>query len=181
MLYCSCHLILCHMSVYILWSYGAATWSHMSVYLLWGCHLILSRNCGFNWHFTEHVPNLYYKSWNNWKRFSPRLGPPYPSRRSHLSGQNDWRKGGEIDFVNVFRQNPITFYTSNFLYPPHVPTYYFPLAHTYFPLHINWPIIHVIFSFRSIIIDIIVYGRKIKTCIIFERKINNITAWWKKN
>ena len=32
-------------------------------------------------------------------------------------------------------------------------------------LHIHWPIIHVIFSFGRIIIDIIVYGRKWKTCI----------------
>ena len=41
----------------------------------------------------------------------------------------------------------------------------FPLAHIYFSLHINWPIIHVIFSSGRIIIDIIVYQRKIKTCI----------------
>ena len=41
----------------------------------------------------------------------------------------------------------------------------FPLPHKYFPLHVNWPIIHVIFSSRRIIIDIIVYERKIKTCI----------------
>ena len=32
------------------------------------------------------------------------------------------------------------------------------------------PIICVIIYFRRIIIDIIVYGRKRKTCIIFERK-----------
>ena len=43
----------------------------------------------------------------------------------------------EIGFVNIFHQNPITFYTSNFVYPPLVPTYYFPLAHTYFSLHIH--------------------------------------------
>ena len=41
----------------------------------------------------------------------------------------------------------------------------FPLAHIYFPLHINWSIIHVIFFSERIIIDIIVYERKIKTCI----------------
>jgi len=105
------------MSVYILWSYGAATWSHMSVYLLWGCHLILSRNCGFNWHFTEHVPNLYYKSWNNWKRFSPRLGPPYPSRRSHLSGQKDWRKGGGDWFRQCFSPKSYYFLHQQFLIP----------------------------------------------------------------
>jgi len=29
-----------------------------------------------------------------------------------------------------FYQNPNTFYTNNFLYPPLVPTYYFPMAHT---------------------------------------------------
>ena len=26
-----------------------------------------------------------YKSWNNWNLFSPKLSPPYPSRRPHLS------------------------------------------------------------------------------------------------
>ena len=44
-------------------------------------------------------------------------------------------------------------------------TYYFPLVYTYFPLHMRSPIIHDIFSFRKIIIVIIVYGRKRKTCI----------------
>ena len=178
MLYCSCHLILCHMSVYILWSYGAATWSHMSVYLLWGCHLILSRNCGFNWHFTEHVPNLYYKSWNNWKRFSPRLGPPYPSRRSHLSGQKDWRKGGGDWFRQCFSPKSYYFLHQQFLIPTSCTHILLYLAQTYFSLHIHWPIIHIIFSFGRIIIDIIVYGRKRKTCIIIRRKINDNVAWW---
>ena len=124
---------------------------------------------------------LYYKSWNNWKHFSLRLGPLYPSRRPHLSGQKAWPKGGGDWFRQCFHQNPITFYTIDFLYPPLVPTYYFFLAYTYFPLHIHRLIIHVIFSFGMIIIDIIVYGRKRKTCIIFGRKINDIIAWWKEN
>ena len=35
------------------------------------------------------------------------------------------------------------------------------------------PIIHnIFFSFRKIIIVIIVYGRKRKTCIIFRRKLD---------
>ena len=36
------------------------------------------------------------------------------------------------------------------------------------------PIIRIIICFERIIIGIIVYGRKRKTCIIFGRKINNI-------
>ena len=36
---------------------------------------------------------LYYKSWNNWNSFSPRLGPPYPSRWSHLSAQRFDERG----------------------------------------------------------------------------------------
>ena len=39
------------------------------------------------------------------------------------------KKEGEIGFINVFHQNPITFYTTNFLYPPLVPTYYFSLVY----------------------------------------------------
>ena len=66
-------------------------------------------------------------------------------------------------------------------------TYYFPLVYTYFPLHMRLPIIHDIFSFRKIIIVIIVYGRKRKMCIIFRRKLDgfgriliDIIGLWKK-
>ena len=38
------------------------------------------------------------------------------------------------------------------------------------------PIIRIIIYFERIIIDIIVYGRKRKTYIIFRRKINNIIS-----
>ena len=38
--------------------------------------------------------------------------------------------------------------------------YYFPLVYTYFSLHTRSPIIHDIFSFRKIIIVIIVYEKK---------------------
>ena len=100
------------------------------------------------------------KNWNNWKYFLPRLDPLYPSRRPHLLDQKVRRKGGEIGFVNVFHQNPITFYTSIFFIPTSC-------THIllFFSIHIHWPIIHVIFSFGRIKIDIIVYGRKRKTCI----------------
>ena len=120
---------------------------------------------------------LYYKSWNNWKHFSPRLSPPYLSQKPHCQAKKPDERDGEIDFVNVYHQNPIIFYTSNFLYTPLVPTYYFPLADTYFPLHIHRLIIDAIFSFGRIIINIIVYEKKRKTCIIFRRKINDIDSW----
>ena len=66
--------------------------------------------------------NLSIKSWNNWKSFLPRLVPPYPSRRSHLSGQKIWRKGVETHFLiegKYFHQKVNTFYTKNSTIPTH--------------------------------------------------------------
>ena len=114
------------------------------------------------------MDHLYYKSWNNWNPFSPRLGPPYPSRRTHLSAQRFDERGcrpTKLIEEKCFHQNPNTFYTKHFYLLTFVPTYYFLVAYTYFPLHIHWPIIYVIFSFGMIIIDIIIYGRKRKTYI----------------
>ena len=42
---------------------------------------------------------LYYKSWNNWKHFSPKLNPLYLSRRSHLSDPKVWRKEVQSRFL----------------------------------------------------------------------------------
>ena len=60
---------------------------------------------------------LYYKNWNNCKLFSLKLGPPYPLRRSHLSGQKVWRKGGDIDFVYQKPLKAKTFFTKSFYIP----------------------------------------------------------------
>ena len=82
------------------------------------------------WSRATALPYLYYKSWNNWKQFSPKLGPPYLSRRTHLSDPEFWRKGVETHFLieaKCFYQNPNTFYTKHFHLPTLVPTYYFPL------------------------------------------------------
>jgi hypothetical protein len=64
----------------------------------------------------------------------PRLGPPYTSRRSHLSGKRFDEKGGDpfFDRRKMFLPKTYSFYTDNFLYPPLVPMYYFLLAHTLF-------------------------------------------------
>ena len=80
-----------------------------------------------------HHISLYYKSWNNWKYFTPRLGPPYPSRRPHLSGQKVWRKG-EGDW---FRQ----------CFPPK--SYYF--IHQQFPIPTSCT--HILFSFSTHILS----------------------------
>ena len=61
--------------------------------------------------------------------FSPRLGPPYPSRRLHLSGQKVWRKGGG----NWFRQ----------YFPPE--SYYF--LHQQFPIPTSYT--HILLSFST--------------------------------
>ena len=84
------------------------------------------------------VKYIYYKSWNNWNPFSPRLGSPYPSRRSHLSAQMFGEKGcrpTKLIEGKYFHQNPNTFYTkhsSTHLLCPYI-TF---LCHTlYFPFH----------------------------------------------
>ena len=90
------------------------------------------------WHVIESILYLYYKSWNNWNLFSPILGPPYPSQRSHLSGQRFDEKGCrpmKLIEGKCFHQNPNIFYTkhsSTHLLYPHI-TF---LCHTlYFPFH----------------------------------------------
>ena len=73
--------------------------------------------------------HLYYNSWKNWNSFSLRLGPPYSSWRSHLSGPEVWRKGVVTHFLierKCFYRNANTFYTKHFCLPIFVPTYYFP-------------------------------------------------------
>ena len=83
---------------------------------------------------------LYYKSWNNWKQFSPRLGPPYPSRRSHLSVQKAWRKGGRDWFRQCFPPKSYYFLHQQFTIPifcthillffsTHIPSFAYSLTH----------------------------------------------------
>ena len=55
-----------------------------------------------------------YISWNNFNSFSPRLGPLYSSRRSHLSSQRfDERECRPTKLIEgkCFHQNPNSFYT----------------------------------------------------------------------
>ena len=53
-------------------------------------------------------------------------------------GRN-FAKFDDFGHVRNFLTNEIQNSASNFLYPSLVPTYYFPLAYIYFPLHIHWP------------------------------------------
>ena len=71
-----------------------------------------------------------------------------------------------------FYRNVNTFYTSNLLYPPLVPAYYFPLAHTL--LSFVYTFTHN--SRHCLVLKDNNYLWKEKTCIIFERKINDIIA-----
>ena len=53
---------------------------------------------------------------------NPKLGPQYPSRRSHLSGQKVWRKRMVTHFLiegKYFYQKANTFYTKNSTIPTH--------------------------------------------------------------
>ena len=61
--------------------------------------------------------NLYYKSWNNWNHFSPKLDPLCPSRRPHLSGQKTWRKIGGHWFRQWFPLKSYYFLHQQFLIP----------------------------------------------------------------
>ena len=105
--------------------------------------------------------------------FSPRLGPPYSSRKSYLSGQKVWRKGVENHsliegkcFTEMLILFTPTISYAHLLYP----CFTFLWHILYFPLHMHSPITHVIICFGRIIIDIIILLRKRKTRIIFGRK-----------
>ena len=50
-----------------------------------------------------------------------------PTCQSKRFGERE----GEIGFINVFHQNLNTFHTSNFLYSPLIPAYYFSLAYIF--------------------------------------------------
>ena len=101
--------------------------------------------------------------------FSPRLGPPYSSRKSYLSGQKVWRKGVENHSLiegKCFTEMLILFtptisYT-HLLYP----RFTFLWHILYFPLHMHSPITHVIICFGRIIIDIIILWNE-KRCVLF--------------
>jgi len=90
-------------------------------------------------------PNLlYYKSWNNWNPFSPRWGPPYPSRRPHLSGQKVWWKRGRL-VSSIFSTKILILFTPGIFYThllyPHI-TFLWRIL--YFPLNMHSPIIRII-------------------------------------
>ena len=88
----------------------------------------------------------------------------------------------EIGFVNIFHQNSNTFYTRNILYPPLVPTYYFPLAHILLFFEHAFTHNSHYYLFGRIIINTIVYGRKRKTCIVFYiRKRKTCIIFGRKN
>ena len=81
---------------------------------------------------------LYYKSWNNWKQFLPRLGPPSLSLMSHLSGQKVWQKGGGDWFRKCFP-----------------PKFYYFLHHQFFiPISCT----HILLSFST---HILFYAHKL--------------------
>jgi len=98
------------------------------------------------------------------------MRPTLPLTETPLVRPKGLMKEGEIGFVNIFHQNSNTFYTRNILYPPLVPAYYFPLAHTLLSFEHAFTHNSHHYLFGRVIIDIIVYGRKRKTCIIFGRK-----------
>jgi len=98
------------------------------------------------------------------------MRPTLPLTKTPLVRPKGLMKEGEIGFVNIFHQNSNTFYTRNILYPPLVPAYYFPLAHTLLSFEHAFTHNSHHYLFGRVIIDIIVYGRKRKTCIIFGRK-----------
>ena len=78
--------------------------------------------------------HLYYNSWKNWNSFSLRLGPPYSSWRSHLSGPEVWRKWVKSHFLieeKCFRPKNLFFLTKSFS----IPAFYFSLFDMTGPEH----------------------------------------------
>ena len=126
--------------------------------------------------FTYYFPLVY--TYFPLYIFLPRLGLLYPSRRPHLSGQKVWRKGEGDWFRQYFPPKSYNFLHHQFS----IPTFCTHILLT-FSTHILM-FVHTLthnsrhFFFWRIIIDIIVFERKKKTCIIFRRKINGIVAWW---
>ena len=93
--------------------------------------LISSGNCEFDF-ITQHricmyiILNIFIYTIKVETFFSPRLGPPYPSQRTHLSCPEVWRKGVETYFLiegKCFYPKANTFFTNNFT----IPILYFPL------------------------------------------------------
>jgi hypothetical protein len=102
--------------------------------------------------------------------FSPKLDPLYPQGGPISQAKRFDERGRDLFLIKekYFYQNANTFYTSNFLYPPLVPAYYFPLAHTLlFFAHAFTQNFLVIICFGWIIIDIIILWKKKKRRVLF--------------
>ena len=87
------------------------------------------------WHPTKqairfhlYVEKSICKKLKQLKPFLTKIRPTAPLTETPLVRSKGLTKEGRIDFVNIFHKNSNIFYTSNFLYPPLVPAYYFPLA-----------------------------------------------------
>ena len=157
----------------------------------WTCtHSILDIFSPYIVHDLKIFDRVYQsiKSWNNWNSFSSRLGPHYPSRRPHLSVQKVSRKSKSFEKKRgrlvslMFSTKILILFTpaisyTHLLYPRitflyHIFLLSFPYAFTHNSHHYlfwndnNWH--HCLWKEK-------------KMCIIFEEKISNIIAWWKKN
>ena len=112
------------------------------------------------------------------KTFLTKIRPTVPLTEAPLVRPKAWRKGGRDWFRQYFPPKSYYFLHQQFSIPTsctHIlltfSTHILFFAHT-----LTYNSHH--FFFWRIIIDIIVFGRKRKTCIIFRRKINGIVAWW---
>ena len=95
--------------------------SHFIIVMLEAWDAILKWICffsnGMGRTLLQNGVNLSIKSWNNWNIFSPRLSPPYPSRRPHLSVQKVWRKRGGDWFRQCFPPKSYYFLHQQFSIP----------------------------------------------------------------
>ena len=72
-----------------------------------------------------------YKKLKQLKSFFTKIRSTVLLAEAPLVSPKGLTKEGKIGFLNESHQNLNTFYTSNFLYLPLIPVYYFPLAHTF--------------------------------------------------
>ena len=99
------------------------------------------------------------------KTFLTKIKPTVSLTKAPLSGQKAWWKGWGDWFRQCLPPKSYYFLHQQFSIPTSYTHILLSFSIHILSLQIHWPIIHVIFSFGRIIIDIVVYGRKWKMCI----------------
>ena len=119
-----------------------------------------------------------YKKLKQLKLFLTKIGPAIPLTEARLVSPKSLTKERGRLVSSMFPTKILILFIPAISYT-HTPYIHVLLSFStyfYFLFHIHSSIIRVIIYFGRIIIDIIIFDRKRKMCIIFGRKINNIIA-----